>query len=309
MTSSNSGKVISKEEFRFRDRLIKGIETEGGFKISVIKSTEVVRSAQERHGLSLLNTILLGRTLTAAMLLASDLKGEERMGIKLEGNGPAGSIVAEANRAGEIRGYVQNPGAELDYSDSGVSIGSGIGIGLLTVSKTLYNEAEDQTSSIEIIKGDILSDMAHYMAQSEQILSAFKLDVSLNDDGSVNQAGGLLIQRLPRADPEMMATLEETLSSLPAVSDLLDQGDYIDVIMKKATLPFKVKELDRLPVHFFCRCSTEKFKSALMLLNYEDLKDLQGEDQEMICHFCGEKHTISKDEMTEIAESVKARLN
>ena len=309
MKRSSSGMAMSKEEFQFRDRLIKGIELDGRFKISVVKTTEVVRTAQKNHGLSLLNTVLLGRTLTVAMLLASELKGEERVQIKLEGSGPVGSIVAEANRVGEIRGYVQNPGAELDYTVSDVNIGSGIGIGLLTVSKTLYNEAEPQTSSIEIINGDIQSDIAHYMVQSEQVLSAFKLDVRLNDDGTVAQAGGLLIQRLPGADPEMMTTLEETLTALPPVSDLLTRGDYIDEIMVKATAPFKVKELDRLPVHFFCRCNTESFKNALALLSYEDLRELKDDDQEMVCHFCSKKHIVKKEEMFEIAESARARLN
>src|SRR5690625_7872503 len=99
------------------------------------------------------------------MLLASELKGEERIRVTLEGSGPVGLIVAEANRAGEVRGYVNNPGAELDYSDDEVKIGDGIGIGLLTVSKTLYNEAEPLVRSMEIGKGGILYEIASYMVQ------------------------------------------------------------------------------------------------------------------------------------------------
>lgn len=309
MTGKSTGNAMNIKEFQFRDRLIKGIEADGRFKISVVKTTDVVRAAQINHKLSLLNTILLGRTLTVSMLLASELKGEERIRVTLEGSGPVGMIVAEANRAGEVRGYVSNPGAELDYSDGDVKIGDGIGIGLLTVSKTLYNEAEPQRSSIEIVKGDIQSDIAHYMVQSEQVLSAFKLDVSLNEDGTVKQAGGLLIQRLPDADPEMMETLEETLTELPSVSELLSGDEYIDEIMVKASAPFRVKELDRLPVHFFCRCNTESFKNALALLSYDDLKEIQNDDQEMVCHFCSKKHIISKEEMFQIAETVRARMN
>jgi molecular chaperone Hsp33 len=104
-----------KKDLKFKDRLIKGISAEGHFRISVVKTTEVVRTAQDRHNLSLLNTVLLGRTLTAAMLLASELKGEERLNLRLEGNGPVGMLMAEANRAGEIRGYSQHPFVELDY--------------------------------------------------------------------------------------------------------------------------------------------------------------------------------------------------
>lgn len=300
---------LKKEQFKFNDRLIKGIETGGRFKISVVKTTDVVQTAKENHGLSMLNTVLLGRTLTAAMLLASELKGEERIKVRLEGNGPVGMLVAEANRVGEIRGYSQNPAAELDYTKSDVSIGDGIGLGLLTVQKILYNEAEPRTSTIEIVEGDILSDMAHYMVQSEQVLSAFLLDVSLKDNGDVNQAGGILIQRLPEAEESVMEKLQKSVKKLPPVSKLLQDGQYIDAIMETACKPFSVKELDRQPVHFFCRCSANKFKNALSLLSYQDLKELKGEDQEMVCHYCGTKHTVSEKEIYSIVESAKAKLN
>ena len=298
-----------KEQFKFKDRLIKGIHTDGQFKISVVKTTEVVQTAKDNHQLSLLNTVLLGRTLTAAMLLASELKGEERIQVRLEGSGPAGMIVAEANRVGEIRGYVQNPSAELDYSDQDVSIADGIGLGILTVSKTLYNEAEPRTSTIELVKGDVTADMAHYMAQSEQILSAFLLDVSVDDEGNVNQAGGLLIQRLPEAEEESVEKLQKTVASLPPVSEMLSDSKYIDDIMHLACTPFNVKELDRQPVHFFCRCSPKRFRNALSLLSYDDLKEMEGESQEIVCHYCSNRLTIPKEEIRGIIEKAKARLN
>lgn len=298
-----------KEKFKFKDRLIKGIELNGQFKISVVKTTEVIQTARENHHLSMLNTVLLGRTMTAAMLLASELKGEERIKLRLEGNGPVGMITAEANRVGEMRGYVLNPSAELDYSDDQVTIGDGIGLGLLTVSKILYNEAEPRTSTIEIIKGDILSDIAHFMVQSEQILSAFLLDVDLKDNGDVNQAGGILIQRMPGASEKVMEHLQGALEELPPVSELLDDGHYIDQIMERATGAYKIKELDRQPVHFFCRCSADRFKNALSMLSYDELKAMKGEDQEIICHFCGTKHVVSKKDLSSIIESAKARLN
>jgi molecular chaperone Hsp33 len=56
-----------KEKFKFKDRLIKGIELDGQFKITVVKTTEVVQTAKDNHNHSMLNTVLLGRTMTAAM--------------------------------------------------------------------------------------------------------------------------------------------------------------------------------------------------------------------------------------------------
>lgn len=298
-----------RKQFEFKDRLIKGIHQNGQFKISVVKTTDVIRTARKNHNLSLLNTVLVGRTLTAAMLMASELKGEERIQVRLEGNGPIGLIVGEANRAGEIRGYSQNPGFELDYSDSEVSMRDAIGLGVLTISKTLYNEAEPRTSTIELVEGDVISDLAHYMIQSEQIPSAFLLDVGIDESGEVTQAGGVLIQRLPDADETTMETLHQTLKSLPSLDELFEQDHYIDDVMKMASAPFTVKELDRQPVHFFCRCSPKRFKNALSMLSYDDLKELDGESQEVVCHYCGNKMTVSEEEIHQLAEKAKAKLN
>jgi molecular chaperone Hsp33 len=297
------------EEFNFKDRLIKGITTDGNFKISVVKTTEVVKTAKENHQLSLLNTVVLGRALTATMLLASELKGEERIQLRMDGNGPIGFLVAEANSVGEIRGYVQHPDAELDYSNPDTQLGDGIGLGVLTFSKVLYNEAEPHTSSIQLVQGDVNSDVAHYLAQSEQIPSALLIDVGISEEGDVTQAGGLMIQRLPGAPDGQIDLLQERLGSFPALDTLLSDGQYIDEIMAKAVSPLKVKELSRQPVDFFCRCTRKRFLNALSMLNYDDLKTMEGEGQEVVCQYCNKKVMISKDEVEKIIMDAQAKMN
>jgi len=297
------------EEYNFKDRLIKGITTDGHFKISVVKTTKVVKTAKENHQLSLLNSVVLGKALTATMLLASELKGEERIQLRMDGNGPIGFIIAEANSVGEIRGYVQNPTAELDYSKPETELGDGIGLGVLTFSKVLYNEAEPKTSTIELMKGDVNADVAHYLAQSEQIPSAILVDVGIDEEGNVTQAGGLLIQRMPGAPDGQIDMLQERLGSFPPIDELLDDGQYIDEIMGKAVSPLQVKELNRQPVDFFCRCSRKRFLNVLSLLNYEDLKEMDGEGQEMVCQYCNNTEFISKDEIEKIVMDAQAKMN
>ncbi len=300
---------MNKKEFEFKDRLIKGISKDGHFKISVVKTTELVKEARERHALSLLNTVILGRALTATMLMASELKGEERIRLRMEGNGPIGSLVAEANSLGEVRGYVANPSAELDYTDSSTTFGQGLGLGVLTFSKTLYNEAEPRTSTIQLINGDVTSDIAHYLTQSEQIDSALILDVGMDENGEVTEAGGLLIQKLPDAPDGQIDMLQERLSSFPAVHKFFEDGQYIDDVMHKVMSPIKVKELSRQLVDFFCRCSKDRFLNALSMLNYDDLKEMKGESQEIVCQYCNNREEISKEEIAELITSAKAKMN
>ncbi|MBO6573152.1 MAG: Hsp33 family molecular chaperone HslO [Balneola sp.] len=300
---------MNKKEFEFKDRLIKGISKDGHFKISVVKTTELVKEARERHDLSLLNTVILGRALTATMLMASELKGEERIRLRMEGNGPIGFLVAEANSLGEVRGYVANPSAELDYTDSSTTFGQGLGLGVLTFSKTLYNEAEPRTSTIQLINGDVTSDIAHYLTQSEQVDSALILDVGMDKNGEVTEAGGLLIQKLPDAPDGQIDMLQERLSSFPAVHKFFEDGQYIDDVMHKVMSPIKVKELSRQLVDFFCRCSKDRFLNALSMLNYDDLKEMKGESQEIVCQYCNNREEISKEEIAELITSAKAKMN
>lgn len=294
-------------EYKFKDRLIKGISDKGDFKISVVKTTELVKEAVARHGLDILSAVLLGRTMTASLLLASELKGEERIQLRFDGDGPVGMILAEANSVGEVRGYVRHPKAVL--TGEGADLGKGIGIGVLNVSKTLYNEAEPRNSSIEIIHGDIVQDIAFYLAQSEQIPSAVMLDVSLDEKGAIHQAGGLFIQRLPGAKSGVMDTLSEHLKSFPSIAALLEDDVYIDVIMQKAAGEFNVRELDRRPVHFFCRCSRERFIRGLAMLSYDELRELEGEPQELVCQYCGTREKIGTDIIGQLALEAKAALN
>lgn len=227
----------------------------------------------------------------------------------MEGNGPIGFLVAEANSLGEVRGYVANPSAELDYTDSSTTFGQGLGLGVLTFSKTLYNEAEPRTSTIQLINGDVTSDIAHYLTQSEQVDSALILDVGMDKNGEVTEAGGLLIQKLPDAPDGQIDMLQERLSSFPAVHKFFEDGQYIDDVMHKVMSPIKVKELSRQLVDFFCRCSKDRFLNALSMLNYDDLKEMKGESQEIVCQYCNNREEISKEEIAELITSAKAKMN
>lgn len=103
--------------------------------------------------------------------------------------------------------------------------------------------------------------------------------------------------------------LQERLGSFPPIDQLLSDGQYIDSIMEKAISPIKVKELNRQPVDFFCRCSRERFLDALSMLNLNDLRELEGETQEIVCHYCNNKEEISKEEIATLISEAQAKLN
>ncbi len=298
---------MKKKDFLRRDRLLRAIGKNGNFRISIVKSTQIARTARERHGLSLLASVLLGRTLTGALLLASNLKGEERIQLRMEGSGMVGSVTAEAVSNGEVRGYVTNPGAELDFHEKR-SLGDGIGAGVLTVSKSLYNRARPVSGTVALVRGNVNEDLAHYLLQSEQIPSAVSLDVAMDENGAVSEAGGVLIQAMPGALKEEIGRLEENIRNMPMIGQQLAEG-YLDDVLNKVSKGLEVKELARYPVDFFCRCSKDRFRNSLALLDPDELLSMKGETEELVCHYCSSRYVFSREELDAIAQKAKVRQN
>jgi molecular chaperone Hsp33 len=228
--------------------------------------------------------------------------------LAIEGDGSVGTITAEANYVGEIRGFVQNPDATIDI-ESGESLADAVGKGVLRFSKNLYNEAKPITGITELIDGTITGDIAHYIEQSEQIPSMIALDVQLADDGSVSHAAGLLVQAMPGSEASDLEHIQSQILKLPPLGLMLERGLYIDDIMVNAMGDVKVREVDRTPVHFFCRCTKDRFIDALSMLKADELAEMKEENQELVCQYCNKHYLIDKEEIAQLHTIAMARLN
>ena len=101
-----------------QDRLIQGMAEGGDFRIIAAQTTRTVETARQLLDLAPVATDALGRALTGSLLLARLLDKNVKhqyVTLRLEGDGPLGVIIAEANVAGSARGYVANP-VPLDAS-------------------------------------------------------------------------------------------------------------------------------------------------------------------------------------------------
>jgi molecular chaperone Hsp33 len=90
---------------------------------------------------------------------------------------------------------------------------------------------------------------------------------------------------------------------------MLGRGLYIDDIMVNAMGDVKVREVDRTPVHFFCRCTKDRFVDALALLQVDELSEMKEENQELVCQYCNKHYLITKDEISVLHQQAIARTN
>ena len=184
------------------DKIIKTISESGSFRAFVLDSTETVRAAQEYHQTQASSTVALGRTLIASQILAANEKGNTKITVKILGTSSLGAIITVADTQGNVKGYVQNPGVDIKKTATGeVVVGPFLVI-------TDYGTGNPYHSMTPLVTGEIGEDLAYYLTESQQTPSAVGLNVLLDEEDKVKVAGGFLVQVLPNAKEEEIASFE-----------------------------------------------------------------------------------------------------
>jgi molecular chaperone Hsp33 len=301
--------------FKDRDYGVIAITREDALRAFVVKTTNLCEIARLRHKLSPMAAAVLGRALTGAILLTSLLKHgtEQRVLLRIEGDGPVGLVVAEATAKGEVRGFVQNPQVPTFIKEEGgrkkFDIGKAVGKGTLTVIKDL-GFGTPYESSVPLVSGEIAQDIAYYLLKSEQIPSAVAIGVLVGESGKVEAAGGFLAQPLPGASQKAVEKLEENVRALPPVSTLIKEGKRPEEIAELLFKGFTTELLALKELSFRCKCSKEVAKGGLVALPEEELEKLIEEGQASVkCNFCGQEYIFTEEELRELLEEKKGGDN
>lgn len=282
------------------DEIIRAIAADGMIRMTAANTRDMVERMRGIHGMSRVITAAAGRTLTATSIIGSSLKGEDdSVTVRINGGGPAGTILCVSDSGGNARGYAANSRVELPLKPNGkLDVSGAVGTrGMLTVIKDL-NMKEPYVGSVELVSGEIAEDFTSYFASSEQTPSACALGVLVGSDGSVRAAGGYLVQLMPGADDAIAAALEQSILQIGAVTSVLDGGTAED-LMRMVLVGFDPVLLDRRPVEYRCYCSREKVLAALAGIDRNELEDMRKENKpvEVTCQFCDRVYTFSPDEL------------
>jgi len=285
------------------DYLVKALAFQGNMRAYAVCSTKLVGEAQRRHDTWPTASAALGRALTATTMMAATLKGDEKLTVKIEGGGPIGAIITDANAKGEARGYVTNPHVHFELNRRGkLDVARAVGTnGFLSVAKDLGMK-EMFTGQVPLVSGELGEDFTYYYVTSEQIPSSVGVGVLVNPDNSILAAGGFLIQVMPGASEEMIDFLERRLRHIPSISNMVENGLTPEEMLYTILDQKNVDILDRLPVTFKCTCSKERTERALIGLGKDEIRAMIEEDgkAEVVCHFCNETYHFDKSELEEL---------
>lgn len=292
------------------DEIIRAVTADGSAKISVLTARGIVQRAREIHDTSPTATAALGRTLCAASLLGNMMKeAEASLTVRVNGGGPAGSLIAVSDSTGSVRGYAANPRADLPLrADGKLDVGGLVGAnGMFTVSRDL-GLREPYVGSVELVSGEIGEDLARYLLESEQIASACGLGVLVDTDTSVKAAGGFIVQLMPGASETCITALEHNVFIMDQLTVILSEDGPEEVIRQVLAGLSPVTE-EYTPVSYRCACSREKIRRAIAGCGEAELRDMAaaGQDIEASCQFCDKIYHFAPAEIAALIEEKNSK--
>lgn len=287
-------------------KLVRCISSDGTLTVMAVDSTDIVNRAAEIHQTSAVTSAALGRLLSAASLMGSALKGKDNsITLKINGGGPAGTVIAVSDSSGNVRGYVQQNVVELPLNKKGkLDVAGAVGTdGFVTVIKDLGLK-EPYVGQTPIVTGEIAEDITSYFANSEQTPSVVALGVLVNPDLSIRAAGGFIIQLLPTATEETVSKVEKSIENIEPVTNLIKAGMTPEGICRHVLSEFEIEVLDSAQPVYKCYCSRQRVEAALISTGKAGLEEMaQDENTEVCCQFCDKKYNFSSAQIRKLMES------
>ncbi|MGO1060703.1 Hsp33 family molecular chaperone HslO [Planococcus sp. FY231025] len=287
------------------DYLVKALAYDGQIRAYATRTTLAVGEAQRRHYTWPTASAALGRSMTASVMLGAMMKGEEKLTIKINGNGPLGTILVDANAKGEVRGYVSNPQTHFDLNEKGkLDVRRAVGTeGTLSVSKDI-GLLQPFVGQVPLVSGELGEDFTHYIVTSEQVPSSVGVGVIVNPDNTIQASGGFIIQLMPGTSEEVISGIEKRLSEIPTISNMVRDDLTPEEILEEVLGSGNVKFLETMPVNFQCQCSRDRISNAIVGLGSEEIQDMIVTDgqAEAQCHFCNEKYLFTKENLEDMLE-------
>ncbi len=292
------------------DYILRATAADGLIRAFAATTKNTVQTARSLHNTTPVASAALGRLLTAGAMMGTMLKGEKDLvTLQIKGDGPIEGLLVTADSKGRVKGYPFNPNVDIPpKSPVKLDVGGAVGKGYLTVIKDLGLK-EPYVGKTELVSGEIAEDLTYYYAKSEQIPTAIALGVLVDTDTSIKAAGGFIIQLMPGATLEVATMLEERITHLKYITELLDRGETPETILDAVLGDMNLEIIDKMPTEFYCDCSRERVEKALISIGEKDLRTILEEDKkaEISCHFCNKVYNFDEADLKKLLDEATSK--
>jgi len=259
---------------------------------------------------------LLSEVATLCLLLSAMLKYEGIFTLQIKGDGPIRMLVADVTHRGEIRAYASFDEAavkKLAKRKKDVQKGHYHLLGKGYIAFTVdQGQTENRYQGIVELKGDsIVEAVQHYLTQSEQIKTSFKLAVHPQDGQW--RAGAIMIQQMPEDEAGKKTPAEVSIEDWTRAVMLLDtctDGEMLSPVLHSADVLYRLFNEDGVrvysPTHlrFKCRCSRQRVEDILRTIPRAELEEICEKDGHVSikCEFCSEEYLFNSNELNDVYE-------
>lgn len=303
-----------------KDRLQKFLFEHAAIRGEWVDLTKAWKQVQANHAYPPPVTHLLGEMLSAAVLLASNIKFSGSLIMQIQGDGPVRLLVAECDSGLNIRATAKLADDAVIADDATFhDLVYANGQSRFVITLDMNDKAPGQLpyQGIVSLDGESLAEVIeNYMQQSEQLNTCIRLAA----DSTVSR--GLLLQKLPEKTGEdglSRKTEEETSiwEHLVALSSTLKREEMlstdIDTLHHRLFWEEDIQFFEPQQPVFYCSCSRQKVEDTLRMLGKTEV-DAALEEQEgnlaVRCDFCGKAFHFDKVDITQIfAENTTTNLS
>ncbi len=297
---------ISTPNSQGRDRILRGTGDTSPIRLVLLDATQAAQAIADQHQAQGFACALLGETLSAALLLASRLKGQGTVQLRLQLTGDIGLCAADATPLGLVRARI--PAEDLQRTGAFEPM---VLPQLIKVRKLDMNGACLAESLVEMTSTDVSECLSYYLAQSEQVEARLKVGSAMSADGSrLLWCGGFLAETFPDAET---ATRQQMSSHLAAWEGLERFGDATGVgglnlesLFEALRGDMAAKIHQTLEVTPYCPCSKDGVLRALASLARSELESLLEDTGpvELHCDFCRRLYLAEKEEIQGLLDAM-----
>jgi molecular chaperone Hsp33 len=258
---------------------IRGLTHGVALRYVIADVTDAATTARDCHKLNPDAAKLCAEAMVASMLLANQIKGEERLTVMLASSKPHCTFMADVHANGQLR-------AKLTPN----KIKSAPLIGQIQVIK--HNSKKELYRGItDLNYHSIESAMRTHLKQSSQISSLLRICCTQNDRGEIQRAIGVLIELLPPTN-DIEALDPDGFEEKYAVLRDVSSKDLISILDSGQIIGHDLFPLEKMSTSWACTCSQERVERMLCSLGPVELRDMLEKDgqAEVNCDFCNKTY-------------------